>query len=67
MTEYWPKASLPYRGASGWVCDLDDTKMCRHVSPEPGFYPLTEDEKKLFARHGVKIVEVPWMLPPGTW
>ena len=65
VTEYWPENSLPYRGNDAWVCDLDDGKMCRHESPEPGFYPLSNDEKALFDRHGVKVVEVPWTYVVG--
>ena len=27
---------------------------------------MSNEEKALFQRHGIKVVEVPWMLPPGT-
>ena len=29
-------------------------------------YPLTPDERAFMAKHNVRIIEVPWVIPPGT-
>lgn len=30
------------------------------------YFPLTEDEIAFLAKHNVKVIEVPWLVPPGT-
>eukprot|EP00039_Didymoeca_costata_P014079 m.222855 g.222855 ORF g.222855 m.222855 type:complete len:804 (+) comp15940_c2_seq6:84-2495(+) len=41
-------------------------KIVTFGKPVGGFFPLTTEERNLIEKHQIKVVEVPWILPPGV-